>query len=61
MVFIDREITVGNKFYFMRTSGETDVRLHLKLKISTYPSQRPDGPSLSPYFLFLKYNEFLEK
>ena len=39
----------------MRTSGETDFRFRLKLKItlveSTYPSQRPECPSLSPHFL----------
>ena len=39
----------------MRTSGEIDFRFGLKLKItlveSTYPSQRPECPSLSPYFL----------
>ena len=55
MVFLEREFTVGIELYTMRTSGETDVRFRLKLKItsveSTYPSQRPDCPSLSPYFL----------
>ena len=39
----------------MRTSGEIDFRNRLKLKItlveSTYPSQRPECPSLSPHFL----------
>ena len=48
--FFERELT-------MRTSGETGIRFHLKLKItsveSTYPSQRPDSPSLSPYFLLV--------
>ena len=41
----------------MRTSGEIDFRLRLKLKIilveSTYPGQRPQCPSLSPRFLLL--------
>ena len=41
----------------MRTSGEIDFRFRLKLKItlveSTYPSQRPECPSLSPHFLLL--------
>ena len=40
----------------MRTSGEIDFRLRLKLKItlveSTYPSQRPECPSLSPHFFY---------
>ena len=44
----------------MRTSGEIDFRFRLKLKItlveSTYPSQRPECPSLSPHFLLLKHN-----
>ena len=39
----------------MRTSGEIDFRFRLKRKItlveSTYPSQRPQCPSLSPHFL----------
>ena len=39
----------------MRTSGEIDFRFRLNLKItlveSTYPSQRPQCPSLSPHFL----------
>ena len=39
----------------MRTSEEIDFRFRLKLKItlveSTYPSQRPECPSLSPHFL----------
>ena len=55
MVFIKLEFTMGNKLYITRTSGETDASFRVKLKItfveSTYPSQRPDGPSLSPYFL----------
>ena len=41
----------------MRTSGEIDFRFRLKLKItlveSTYPSQRPECPSLSSHFLLL--------
>ena len=41
----------------MRTSGEIDFRFRLNLKItlveSTYPSQRPQCPSLSPYFLLV--------
>ena len=41
MVFLEREFTVGNKLYTIRTSGETDIRFRLKLKItwveSTYP------------------------
>ena len=41
----------------MRTSGEIDFRFRLKLKItlleSTYPSQRPECPSLSPHFLLM--------
>ena len=44
-----------NNLYIMRTSGETDIRFRLQLKMayveSTYPSQRPDCPFLSPYFL----------
>ena len=44
----------------MRTSEATDVHFRLKLKItrveSTYSSQRPDSPSLSPYFLLLEAN-----
>ena len=55
MVFIEREFTVGDKPYTMRTSGLTEFRFRLKLKItcveSAYPSQRPNCPSLSPYFL----------
>ena len=39
----------------MRTSGERHFRSRLKIKItlveSTYPSQRPQCPSLSPHFL----------
>ena len=39
----------------IRTSGEIDFRFRLELKItlveSTYPSQRPQCPSLSPHFL----------
>ena len=39
----------------MRTSGEIDFRFRLKPQItlveSTYPSQRPECPSLSPHFL----------
>ena len=42
----------------MRTSGEIDFRFRLKLKItlveSTYPSQRPQCPSLSPHFFLAK-------
>ena len=42
---------------FTRTSGEKYFRFHLKLKItsgeSTYPSQRPQSPSLSPHFLLV--------
>ena len=42
----------------MRTSEEIDFRFRLKLKItsveSTYPSQRPECPSLSPHFLLLQ-------
>ena len=42
----------------MRTSGEIDFRFRLNLKItlveSTYPSQRPPCPSLSPHFLLIK-------
>ena len=58
----------------MRTSGEIDFRFRLKLKItlveSTYPSQRPECPSLSPHFLLelikkawncFQYNNHLEK
>ena len=41
----------------MWTSGEIDFRFRLKLKItvveSTYPSQRPECPSLSPHFLLV--------
>ena len=41
----------------MRTSGEIDFRFRLTLKItlveSTYPSQRPECPSLSPHFLLV--------
>ena len=44
----------------MRTSGEIDFRFRLNLKItlveSTYPGQRPQGPSLSPHFLLTMYN-----
>ena len=47
----------------MRTSGEIDFRFRLKLKItfveSTYPSQRPECPSLSPHFLLVIYTSFL--
>ena len=43
----------------MRTSGEIDFRFRLKLKItlvdSTYPSQRPQCPSLSHHFLLVKH------
>ena len=43
----------------MRTSGEIDFRFRLKLKItlveSTYPSQRPKCPSLSPHFLLKQH------
>ena len=57
MLFIQREFVVENKLFVLRTSGETYVRFRLKLKItsveSTYPSQRRDCPSLSPYFLLL--------
>ena len=39
----------------MRTSGEIDFRFRLNLKLTlvelTYPSQRPQCPSLSPHFL----------
>ena len=66
--FVDENYFVKEgKWYFLsddlqwdttRTSGETDVRFRLKLKITylelTYPSQRPDSPSLSPYFLLSK-------
>ena len=42
----------------MRTSEEIDFRFRLKLKItlveSTYPSQRPECPSLSPHFLLVR-------
>ena len=42
----------------MRTSGEIDFRFRLNLKItlveSTYPSQRPQCPSLSPHFLLIR-------
>ena len=45
----------------MRISGEIDFRFRLKLKItlveSTYPSQRPECPSLSPHFLLVPWNE----
>ena len=41
----------------MRTPGEIDFRFRLNLKItlveSTYPSQRPQCPSLSPHFLLI--------
>ena len=43
----------------MRTSGGIDFRFRLNLKItlveSTYPSQRPQCPSLSPHFLLHGY------
>ena len=52
------------KLYITRTSGETDARFRLKLKItlveSTHPSQRPDGPSLSPYFLLISMVQKLQ-
>ena len=65
--FVDEDDFVKEgKYYFlsensqwdtMLTSGETDVHFRLKLKISqvesTYPSQLPDFPSLSPYFLLV--------
>ena len=45
----------------MRTSGEIDFRFRLKLKItlveSTYPSQRPQCPSLSPHFLLVTVDD----
>ena len=45
----------------MRTSGEIDFRFRLKLKMtlveSTYPSQRPECPSLSPHFLLVFVNQ----
>ena len=41
-------------------SGEIDFRFRLKLKItlveSTYPSQHPECPSLSPHFLLIGIN-----
>ena len=44
----------------MQMSGEIDFRFHLKLKItlveSTYPSQRPECPSLSPHFILVAEN-----
>ena len=47
--------STGRMKGIMRTSGEIDFRFRLKLKItlveSTYPSQRPQCPSLSPHFL----------
>ena len=46
MVFLEREFTVGNKLYTMRTSGEIDVRFRLKLKITSVESTYH-----SPYFL----------
>ena len=48
----------------VRTSGEIDFRFRLKLKItlveSTYPSQRPECPSLSPHFLLFLLNKFCQ-
>ena len=42
----------------MLTSGETDFRFGLKVKVTleelTYPCQLPQCPSLSPHFLLLK-------
>ena len=32
--FLSEEFTVGNMLYTMRTSGETDFRFRLKLKIT---------------------------
>ena len=47
----------------MQTSGEKDFRFRLKLKItlveSTYPSQRPECPSLSPHFLLILINDII--
>ena len=60
--FVDEnDFVKEEKWYFllytMRISGEIDVRFRLKLKItsveSTYHSQRPHCPSLSPYFLLV--------
>ena len=60
--FVDEnDFVKEEKWYFllytMRISGEIDVRFRLKLKItsveSTYRSQRPHCPSLSPYFLLV--------
>ena len=62
--FVDEnDFVKEEKWYFllytMRTSGEIYVCFRLKLKItsveSTYPSQRPHCPSLSPYFLLVIY------
>ena len=43
----------------MRTSGETDFRFGVKLKITleelTYPSKRPQCHFLSPRFLLIAY------
>ena len=50
----------GWKTDIMRMSGEIDFRFRLKLKItiveSTYPSQRPQRPTLSPHFLLQRHN-----
>ena len=60
--FVDEnDFVKEEKWYFllytMQISGEIDVRFRLKLKItsveSTYRSQRPHCPSLSPYFLLV--------
>ena len=60
--FVDEnDFVKEEKWYFllytMRISGEIDVRFRLKLKItsveSTYRSQCPHCPSLSPYFLLV--------
>ena len=56
--FVDEsDFVKEEKWYFLRISGEIDVRFRLKLKKtsveSTYPSQRPHCPSLSPYFLLV--------
>ena len=62
IIFVDENDFVKEEewyflLYTMRISGEIDVRFRLKLKItsveSTYRSQRPQCPSLSPYFLLV--------
>ena len=57
IVFLHRQFAVGNRLHSVRTSRETHFLFRLRLKItleeSTYPSRRPQCPSLSHHFLLV--------